>query len=213
MGVLAFHPVITLRINASFFLRELPFWVLPRKYDSHTARHMQPPTPLWNIDPLFIELARPVTLCSAQTFIQPATPSNPLSAHWHSQDSQEGEGVRLCELRKSRRPNPSGSRSQKTARQRATDTANSFNDFDGHLRACSEEITRTESLTNGTWLTLKQMGPPVQHWRLLLEDWSLDMTLIGPYSNRQLGDWRERRRVWRTYTTALSKTRIAFLKL
>lgn len=38
------------------------------KYDSHAARHMWPPTLLWDIDPLFIEVARPVTLDSAQTF-------------------------------------------------------------------------------------------------------------------------------------------------
>lgn len=29
-----------------------------QKYDSQGASHMQPPAPLWNIDPLFIELAK-----------------------------------------------------------------------------------------------------------------------------------------------------------
>lgn len=74
--------------------RALP---LPRpgalwKYDSHAARHMWPPTLLWDIDPLFIEVARPVTLDSAQTFSFDREP--PL---WKSsvQTGLAGEGGRV----------------------------------------------------------------------------------------------------------------------
>lgn len=71
MGVLDLLPVITVCKCQFLTVGALtqPLWVLPRNKTPKLPCHMQPPTPLWNIDPLFIALARPVTLGSAQTFI------------------------------------------------------------------------------------------------------------------------------------------------
>lgn len=75
------------------------------KYDSHAACHMRPPTLLWDIDPLFIEVARPMTLGLAQTFSfdQPPPPpllKSPERAPTHA--GHAGEGGRVPVSRKER---------------------------------------------------------------------------------------------------------------
>lgn len=118
----------------------------PWKYDSHAACHMRPPTRLWDIGPLFIELARPCKPWARHklSFDQPPL-EIPLGAHRHMQGPQEKEGVRFLEWE---------GRVAETERERRGETgrANRLNHPDGPAAESTEESTGTRNgnLTDAT---------------------------------------------------------------
>ena len=233
MGVLACLPVITLRINASFLLRQL--WLslsgctleiripycLPHAA-SHPSVEYRPP--IYRAG----EACNPV-LGTNTNFKRPPLAVHRVQTDTHTHRHRTFRRERVCVFvrKKEWETKSKKQRETETVRQSAGDRANSLSDFHWRLRACSEEITRDHGVTGldrQDNKVLHLFGSEGSCWKTdlgirltdgsLLDKLFLYFELATHWTAWGLKRASKRKpRFQRTYTTALSKTGIKPLPL